>query len=144
MNFFQVISNISHNGTKFSIGQIIEAEFAEFEHLVKAGALKIIERATSIDEAKEIAGAESQADIKTEPETKAEDQQNTWGPKKEEDKAPETAPVNASDSKTDETSDTAENKQAGEDGAIKEPSETATDTNVGSKTDGAADTGDNL
>ena len=137
MNIFQVISNISHNGNRLNVGDIFEAELAEFEHLVKSGALKIINGVESVEEAK--AQVEPEKSETSEKSEAPEDQQNTWGPKKDEAKAPETAPENASDAKTDETADTEAKPQAGEDGATKDPSETAD-----KPADGATDTGDDL
>ena len=121
MSIFQVTTNISHNGNQLKIGEIFEAELAEFEHLVKSGALKLIEKAESVMEAKDIIEADKA--VAPEKMEVAVDEQNTWGPKKEEVKTPETSPEKASDEKTTETSDTTEKTQVEPDGTIKTPSE---------------------
>lgn len=88
MNIFQVKSNINHNGTKLTVGEFFEAELAEFQHLVKDGALRLFSDVTSIDDAKALVEKEKDAAQADSAPESAPEAQNTWGPKKDDPAVP--------------------------------------------------------
>lgn len=85
---FQVLTNIKHNGEIFPVGKFFEGEKGEFIVLVKDGALKMIEGAKTIEQAKKIISSESvKSPITNETVNTFSPQkggENTFGPKNEE------------------------------------------------------------
>ena len=78
---YKVLSNLNHNGTSHAKGEYIDGEFAGSEALVLDGVLKLIEGATTIEEAKEIEAEASEQEAPAEEEVAPQD---TWGPTKDE------------------------------------------------------------
>lgn len=76
--FFQVISNVNHNGTLIEKGRFIEGELSEFAHLVAMGVMKVIEGATSVESAMEMAVPSGE---KAAASDAAPAKPNTWQPK---------------------------------------------------------------
>lgn len=89
MSIFQVLSNIRHSGTDYLTGSFFEATVEEFAHLVSGGALRIIDGATSVQEASDMVAKEmADAQMKAE-QAVAVQPPDTWAPSPE----PETTPV---------------------------------------------------
>ena len=96
MSIFQIKGNINHNGTVYKAGEFIEAEVAEFEHLVKLGAMRLFPEAKTTEEAQAVVESEksqkenSQAVIGEENNTWAakKDGENTWQPNRKPAEAP--------------------------------------------------------
>lgn len=79
---FQALSNLRHNGVDYAKGDFFEGLLAEFAHLVKDGALRIMHRATSIEHAKEMVSDQTAAAAETVKPATVEPK-NTWGPKED-------------------------------------------------------------
>ena len=83
--FFKVLSNIKHSGENLTTGTVFEGPMKEFEQLVEAGALKVIEGAKDLAHAIELAAKETEAALdEAEKEIESSEAANTWGPKKDE------------------------------------------------------------
>ena len=105
---FYVLSNIRHNSTTYAQGTFIEGVLAEFGELVKDGALRIVEGATSVEHAAEIVASESAEAAKAIQAAQAKAaSENTWGPKE----APVTAPETETTTTEETTTETTEEAQ---------------------------------
>ena len=78
MTQLRVISNLNHNGTLYTPGQVFDGELGEFGGLVEAGVLEIVGEESATGEETPVEEASAPA--------------NTWGPTKSAETTPE-APV---------------------------------------------------
>lgn len=105
MTIFKVQSNLNHNGESYKAGSYLEGEAPLFESLVADNVLKPVEGATSFAEAAEIEAEEAAFKAAQEEEEKGVAPENTWGPKTEEEKAPEEAKEPVVDAPAPETTE---------------------------------------
>lgn len=104
-NFFLVLRNIKHDGEAIVAGQIVEAAEGAFLGLIEAGAMRVIEGATSIEDAAEKVKAELAAKGIAAQAVAAAKPANTWPDK------PAPAPVEEKPADTTvETTETTEEK----------------------------------
>lgn len=73
-----VLSNLKHNATQYTQGSFITGALSEFEALVKDGVLRVVEGATSEEEAAKIIADETEA--AKEKGAAVVSPKNTWGP----------------------------------------------------------------
>ena len=79
---FLVLSNLKHDTETYEKGSFFAGELATFQSLVNENVLRVIEGASSIEEAKDIV-AEAEVETEESSEEVTVEPTNTWGPTKE-------------------------------------------------------------